>query len=399
MFHLLLFLELISSSLSVRVINIPTSEFSGVKSQFAISYPLIYNFKQQLPKIDKTDYSYLIDNKQGCYQYVSSKYGLFDVDKRSCNLPNYCKDIEFKVVSYNWWANTGGICIGISGEVLEYKQADGSISSAGFSDNWWRLSNLTFERIIFKAGNTQYQSNPLMPKNFVLLQQHNLNNYMIYPKFALNGLPTYHFRYGLQFPETMQENGRFCTPRYSSDRLNLLHGARASTIVQALKSFPAPFDLTDMAISNVKLNRLLTSDQIIDLNSSMIYHKRFAYMFGQSFSIEWINEEPKLMSHDLSHFHSYNCDPYIETTSTLPIQFSWLTSIITHIFTVLYNWFCELVDYTISSVNRLIHITNHSYYLYEYLLIYLLGVLYFRDLYSPIALLVLGFSLIGFNRY
>lgn len=398
MFHLFVFVGLINSALSVRTINIPKSEFRGVKSQFAISYPFIYNFKQQLPKIDKTEFSYLIDNKQGCYQYVSSTYGLFDVDKRSCNLPNYCKDIEFKIVTYNWWANTGGVCIGISGEVLEYKQPDGSVSGAGFSDNWWKLSNLTYEQIIFKMGNSQYQSDPLMPTNFVLLQQHNLNNYMIYPKFALDGLPSYSFRYGLQFPDTMQENGRFCTPRYSSDRLNLLHGAKTSSIIQALKSFPSPFTLTDMAKSHVELSKL-TQDNPSDLNNTMIFNKRFAYMFGYSFAIQYIGTEPRLMSYELSHYHSYNCDPYVETTSLLPIQFSWLTSIITHIFTVLYNWLCELVDITISSVNRLIHITNHSFYVYEYLATYMLGVLYFRDIYSPIALLVLGFSIVGINRY
>lgn len=392
---LIVCMQMVKLTMCVRTIEIRGPPSSTVREQFAVSYPFIYKLNNIMPSIQEGKFGdYLIDNREGCYQVVTSNYGLFNVDKRSCNLPTYCREIEFEVTQSNWWANTAGICTGIAGDVVVYSRFNVKYAE-GFSNNWWKAYDLRYTPLELNVSGEIHKMASPLETHFALLKQHNLNNYMIYPKFALQQLPMYNSTdQKFTYPPRAQQDGRFCTPRYISDRKDILNGAPSKTLIGALLSVPVPY-----TFQQSKLVGKISNQDLVEANNSMIWNTRFMYDALRSFSIIYRANQPWLTWHHISHFHSLNCDPYRETTSMLPIQFSYLLASISHIFNVILNWIHDALYIAASSLERALLTINHSYYLYEYILTFIIISLYFKGFYLSLMVLVVLLSYFGIHRY
>lgn len=326
-------------------------------------------------KTKHTHKFYLIAKKPQCTQMVT---GLV-LDKTSCSLPSYCSSIKFTAVNGTWWQGvTQGKCQGVSGKYM--KIAD----HYGFDDNWWEF--IKYELPTVHHG--QDMMKPLFTYNdFGILFQHNLQKYMVMSKAAIDLLPMFdtvneHLSYG---GEAFLD-GRWCSPRMTSDRLNHLTSPLYSSIKQLLEQHTFPYTLPQTAIYDPNVDKHVDKYSMLQLP-------------GVAFHYFVKNHLLYMKQTQSSSFHAIHCDPYVETTSYLPIAYSYFSRVLSDTFWVLIYLIIDLVDMIKVATLDSYRMLNQHYYLSEYFLAYLIILYHTRNHHLSLGLLTLPFSYFGITRF
>jgi len=281
------------------------------------------------------------------------------------------------------------ICQGIPGDVRKYTVLDTGNSTFGFDDNWWHIYELILPQNITKNGETY---TPAIPSNlFKLLHQENLGLYKVVSYLKILSNPTFSTsdEY-MKYPDFQKEDGKICSIKAKSDRLNLIETPSFDTPQKAIDfiQFPYVYTPTWKFVRNV-----------YEQNDKINTNRRIIFSRSHSYQYRIHNKTPRLVQHGVSHYHALTCDPYKETQSYLPLNLISFSKVVSDIVLVLVEHILDLCEYIINYLLHFLQSLSVSYYVHEYILLYIALLVYTRNIYVPLGLMVVVYSLIGITRH
>lgn len=386
------------TSVAVDTIHIPkyiSTNRPKTKSAVVPLSFLIHRYGYK-PYMDTTPMYFSFKRRDQCNQVVSST-SLLPLSISSCSLPSYCQNVIYENIDKGWWFkwfgwSTIGLCRGIPADIrnIQFLSAPLNHSHASHDDTWWQVINweqqsVVYENIVFI---------PIFPTNFTILHNIHTKQYMMYPTLALQDYPFYFQNTKrIYYPKYTVKDGKICTPTLQSDRTNLVSVKTASTFISLFDHFPFPMQMAPAIPNFTQLKYEHTN------YTHLFWHKfRFIYNYEYAFQFDISQQVPLLTFHTNSRYHCYTCNPYAETSSLLPISYSYFSHVISDILLVLRSWLWEFIEWLFDLFNSSFHFYNYNYRVIELIFLYLFGLYYFRSMYIPIPFILVIFNIFSFTR-